>query len=66
VFKKISRRQEWIMAIKCIRALGVALPLLLIFKAKYTNTVWILASTPEKWKFSMSNSRWTSDNHTYE
>jgi hypothetical protein len=37
-FKKISRRQEWITAIECIRALGIALPLLLIFKAKYTNT----------------------------
>jgi hypothetical protein len=37
-FKKISGRQEWIIAIECIRALGVALPLLLIFKAKHTNT----------------------------
>jgi hypothetical protein len=37
-FKKISGRQEWIIAIECIRALGVALLLLLIFKAKYTNT----------------------------
>ena len=55
-FKKISGRQEWIMAIECIGALGVALPLLLIFKAKYTNAVWIPASTPEKWKFSTSTS----------
>jgi hypothetical protein len=39
VFKKISGRQEWIIAIECIRASEVALPLLLIFKAKYTNTV---------------------------
>ena len=37
-FKKISRRQEWITAIECIGASGIALPLLLIFKAKYTNT----------------------------
>jgi hypothetical protein len=37
-FKKISGRQEWITAIECIRALGVALPLLLIFKANHTNT----------------------------
>jgi hypothetical protein len=65
-FKKISGRQEWITAIECIGALGVALPLLLIFKAKYTNTAWIPASTPEKWKFSTSNSGWTSDNHAYE
>jgi hypothetical protein len=47
-FKKISRRQEWITVIKCIGALGVALPLLLIFKVKHTNTVWIPASMPEK------------------
>jgi hypothetical protein len=65
-FKKISGRQEWITAIECIGALGVALPPLLIFKAKYTNTAWIPASTPEKWKFSTSNSGWTSDNHAYE
>jgi hypothetical protein len=65
-FKKISGRQEWITVIKCIRALGVALPLLLIFKAKHMNIAWIPASMPEKWKFSTSNSRWTSDNHAYE
>jgi hypothetical protein len=55
-FKKISRRQEWITAIECIGALGVALSLLLIFKAKHTNTAWIPASIPENWKFSTSNS----------
>jgi hypothetical protein len=38
VFKKISRRQEWIIAIKYIRALEVTLPLLLIFKVKHINT----------------------------
>jgi hypothetical protein len=65
-FKKISGRQEWITAIECIGASGVALPPLLIFKAKYTNTAWIPASTPEKWKFSTSASGWTSDNHAYE
>ncbi|RZL52716.1 MAG: hypothetical protein EOP65_14565 [Sphingomonas sp.] len=37
-FKKISGRQEWITAIECIGASGIALPPLLIFKAKYTNT----------------------------
>jgi hypothetical protein len=65
-FKKISRRQEWITAIEYIGASGVALPPLLIFKAKYTNTAWILVSTPENWKFSTSTSRWTSDNHAYK
>jgi hypothetical protein len=65
-FKKISGRQEWITAIECIGASGVALPPLLIFKAKYTNTVWIPPSTPKKWRFSTSNSGWTSDNHAYE
>jgi hypothetical protein len=38
-FKKISGRQEWITAIECIRASGVTLPPLLIFKVKYTNTI---------------------------
>jgi hypothetical protein len=33
-FKKISGREEWITAIECIGASGVALPPLLIFKAK--------------------------------
>jgi hypothetical protein len=65
-FKKISGRQEWITAIECIGASGVALPPLLIFKAKHTNTAWIPASTPENWRFSTSNSGWTSDNHAYE
>jgi hypothetical protein len=65
-FKKISGRQEWITAIECIGASGVALPPLLIFKAKYTSTAWIPASTPENWKFSTSTSGWTSDNHAYE
>jgi hypothetical protein len=65
-FKKISGRQEWITAIECIGASGVTLPPLLIFKAKYTNTTWIPAFTPEKWKFSTSTSGWTSDNHAYE
>jgi hypothetical protein len=37
-FKKISGRQEWIIAIEYIGALGVTLPPLLIFKAKYINT----------------------------
>jgi hypothetical protein len=37
-FKKISGRQEWITAIECVGASGVALPPLLIFKVKYTNT----------------------------
>jgi len=65
-FKKISGRQEWITAIECIGASGVALPPLLIFKAKYTNSAWIPASAPENWKFSTSTSGWTSDNHAYE
>jgi hypothetical protein len=47
-FKKISGRQEWITAIEYIGASGVALPPLLIFEAKFTNTAWIPASTPEK------------------
>jgi hypothetical protein len=65
-FKKISGRQEWITVIECIGASGAALPPLLIFKARFTNTVWIPASTPKNWKFSTSNSGWTSNNPAYE
>ena len=54
------------MSYPIVQYLTVVLPPLLIFKAKYTNTAWIPASTPEDWKFSTSNSGWTSDNHAYE
>ena len=64
--KKISGRQEWITAIECIRASGVALPPLLIFETRYTNTAYVPASTPKDWRFSTFNSGWTSDNHAYE
>ncbi|KYG40720.1 hypothetical protein M433DRAFT_185008 [Acidomyces richmondensis BFW] len=37
-WKVISGRQEWITAIECISASGKAIPPLIIFKAKYTNT----------------------------
>jgi hypothetical protein len=45
-WKVISGRQEWITAIKYISAAGVAIPPLVIFKAKHTNTAWILVDTP--------------------
>ena len=44
----------------------VALPPLLIFKAKYTNCGWIPANTPRNWQFSTSKSGWTSDTHAYQ
>ena len=65
-WKRIPGRQQWITAIECIRASGEALPPLLIFKAKYTNTGWIPPNTPLNWRFSTSNSGWTSDSHAYE
>lgn len=37
-WKVVSGRQEWITAIECISAAGVALPPILIFKAKHTHT----------------------------
>ncbi|KYG39584.1 hypothetical protein M433DRAFT_542840, partial [Acidomyces richmondensis BFW] len=39
---------------------------LIIFKAKYTNTAWILQYTPADWRFSTSNSGWTSDSYIYK
>jgi hypothetical protein len=65
-WKVIAGRQEWITAIECINAAGVAIPPLIIFKAKHTNTAWIPAHTSRDWRFSTSNSGWTSDSHAYE
>jgi hypothetical protein len=65
-WKQIGSRQEWMTAIECGSAAGVTVPLLLIFKAKHTNTAWIPAQTPRDWRFSTSSSGWTSDSHGYE
>lgn len=65
-WKVVNGRQEWITAIGCISASGVALPPLLIFKAKHTNSGWIPPIAPSNWRFSTSNSGWTSDSHAYE
>jgi len=65
-WKVIHGRQEWITAIECISAAGVAIPPLIIFKAKDTNTAWVPIDTPPGWYFSTSNSSWTSDSHAYE
>lgn len=42
-WKRINGRQEWITAIECIRASGVALPPLLIFKIDTTYSTLELA-----------------------
>jgi len=65
-WKVIKGRQEWITAIECVSAAGFAVPPLLIFKAEYTNTSWIPAGAPLDWRFSTSNSGWTSNSHAFE
>ena len=65
-WKVISGRQEWITAIECVNAAGEAIPPMIIFKAKYTNTAWIPAYAPSDWRWSTSNSGWTSDSHGFE
>jgi hypothetical protein len=65
-WKVIVGRQEWITAIECVSAAGAAIPPLIIFKAQHTNTAWIPAHTSRDWRFSTSNSGWTSDSHAYE
>ena len=65
-WKQFGSRHEWITGIECVSAAGIAVPPLLIFKARHTNTAWIPAQTPVKWRFSTSNSGWTSDSHGYE
>jgi hypothetical protein len=65
-WKIVSGRTEWITAIECVNAAGEAIPPLLIYKAKHTNTAWIPAHTPSNWRFSTSTSGWTSNSHAYE
>jgi len=65
-WKVVSGQREWITAIECVSAAGVAIPPLVIFKAKHTNTTWIPADTLLDWQFSTSNSGWTSDSYAYE
>ncbi|KYG41596.1 hypothetical protein M433DRAFT_50390, partial [Acidomyces richmondensis BFW] len=55
-----------VTAIKYIRASGQALPPLIIFRVQYTNSGWILVSTPPNWRFLTSTSRWTLDCHAYK
>ncbi|KYG39556.1 hypothetical protein M433DRAFT_48760, partial [Acidomyces richmondensis BFW] len=50
----------------CVSAAGYAIPPLLIFKAEYTNTSWIPVGAPLDWRFSTSNSGWTSNSHAFE
>ena len=52
--------------IECVSAAGKNIPPLIIFKAIYTNTAWIPTDMPEDWRFSTSNSGWTSDSHAFE
>lgn len=65
-WKATPGRQEWITVIECIDATGGALPPMVIFKAKNTNSGWIPQDTPANWRFSTSNSGWTSNSHGYE
>ena len=65
-WKVIQGRQEWVTAIECVNAAGAALLLMLIFKAKYTNLAWIPTDAPLNWRFSTSNSGWTSDSHGFK
>lgn len=65
-WKATPGRQEWITAIECIDAAGGALPPMIIFKAKNTNSGWIPQDAPDNWRFSTSNSGWTSDSHGFE
>ena len=49
-WKSSPGRQEWVTVIKCINASGdlesSSIPPMVIFKAKNTNSSWILENTP--------------------
>ena len=64
--KVIHDRQKWITAIEYINIIRAAIPPLIIFKTKYTNTAWIPINTPINQQFSTSNNDWTSNNHDYK
>jgi hypothetical protein len=65
-WKITAGKQEWITALECIAADGDALPPMIIFKAKNTNTGWIPKKMPSNWHFSTSNSGWTSNSHGFK
>jgi hypothetical protein len=55
-WKVVHGRQEWITAIECISTAGETLAPMLIFKAKHTDTSWILTDASNEWRFTTSNS----------
>jgi hypothetical protein len=59
-------RQEWVTSIECICADGIAISLLIIFKAKSLSRAWIPASVHESWAFSYNAKGWTSNQHGFE
>ena len=65
-WKVVHGRQEWTTAIECVSAAGIALPPIVIFKAKPTNSGWIPEQTPPDWRFSTSNSGGTLDSQGFE
>jgi hypothetical protein len=65
-WKATPGRQEWMTAIECVDAAGGALPPMVIFKAKNTDSSCIPQDAPADWRFSTSSSGWTSDSHGFE
>ncbi|KFZ03577.1 hypothetical protein V502_10831 [Pseudogymnoascus sp. VKM F-4520 (FW-2644)] len=66
-FAKITPgKQERITVIECVNAAGGALSLMVIFKAKDTNSRWIPENAPANWQFSTSSSGWTSNSYGLE
>jgi hypothetical protein len=59
--KKQAGRQEWITSLEYVSALGVTLPLYLIFKGQNLNSGRILNETLAGWKFITSKKGWTSN-----
>lgn len=64
-WKVVSGGQEWVVAIECTSSAGQALPPLVIFEANHLITAWVPAQAPPDWRFSTSESGWTSDSHAH-
>jgi hypothetical protein len=65
-WSQISGRSEWLTSIDCVSASGVALPPMIIYKAKHLYSGWVPDDAPPNWRWSTSNKGWTSHSHAFE
>ena len=57
--------RKWITAVKCISAVGWALPSMLIFAGKVYISTWYTIDLPSGWTIALSENGWTNDKLGY-